>query len=554
MKLLIVNYLNKKFPKLNKYIPFLFVLVFAILLRCVLIIFFKSSRQLFGDSLMQNLVIEYSAKYFKLPTYFPYLLEHFGFPRFGHFVITYPPIFYLFAMPFYLIFKNYALIIISNISIVLISVSTFLIIKALTKDNLAALTSSILINFSTFFITFDYDQDIPSFAMVIVSILFYLFFINKNRIKDIFVCLTFAALSYGFKQTAIFPITGLLIHFVVYSLIRKRGKILLISLVWFFSLFIPIIYYQIYTTGTISNVTLRGTPIIDKYIFHPDFLNISEIDKEIDNKINLIKVANQGATYYINKNFTIEKDIVSKIKYFLTTISLFPNLTIPTAAVVPSIIADLYLIICLMGLLIFLKNSSKKISLLFILVIISSIPSFIMFKKITYALILPWTTIIFFSFSIKFIRDLKINGLLLLLISLLIISSSFVFFYNYKINSDYIEKRRVEYQRIANIVNNMYPNPIRVWVNETNIWPAFLKKEVFWDYRLLFLNKEDLIHYLQIQYKPDLIIINKYSIVNNWDSWVRIPKESTLMKLINEGQYFKNVYNDSSWSIYKIEL
>jgi hypothetical protein len=494
-----------------------------------------------------------------IPTTFP-LFGHVGFPRFMPLTVNYPSLYFILTSMLYPFWGDktgaWLELFSSTMSIIIV----FLIFSKLYNKSVGLISAFILsISFGTIFST--WDQDIFIVFPELLILLIYLRYIENKKLSNIFIMAILSALIIGTKQSAYFFLIPIVAHFLFFSKFKLNSNInginkykelvtliLLVTLLSF-----PIVNYQIDNTGTLSTWTPDGWPVVDTYIFHPKYLDIEDWQKDIDEKVDFETIKERGTYYYYKKYGSLSLFKHDPIKYVNEQFNTFyvckaMPLTLRNIPI-PMFLTVLYTI----GFLIFIsKIDIKRSVLLFIL--LGNILVLVITSKSEYFVVGSFLWVLFPSLSINSISKKRYRYIclfLILVVTISALSSTIMTSHN---ASNYMQNYVAQETHINEvgmwIMNHTTKNDIIMEVHPS--FPYYSNRVSFWDFRLFFLDREDLIYYLSNYHRPKYIVIYDFQITEkDWINWWWIPQDSPFLKLLNDQEYFIEQYHTGENHIYR---
>lgn len=494
----------------------------------------------------------------EIPITYP-LYGMFGFPRFMPITVTYPPVYFVLSGITYPFLGDktggWLELISSSFSIVLI----YLIFKKLYNNRVGLFASIFLaISFSTKFV--GWDQDLFIVFPLLLSLFLYVNFMESKKLVYIPLIALSLALAVGTKQFAWLFLFVILFHMTFYTYMKgKKMKCTPIALLFCLLIILsaPILSYQISNTGTLSTPAINGWPIIDEYVFTPKYLEMEEWQNEIDKKVNIGKLTDMGSQYYYEKYGSLSLLKNNPISFVNEQFNIFyVSKPLPLALRVISI--PLFLtFLFLFGMVLFFIKLNSKTSIL-LLILVANIFVVIITSKGEYFLVGPFLWCLFFGLStnsiLNVIKDKKhIKVLFFVVVIIASLSSTTISIDNNQKYLNNLVYNDLRYDEVGIWVEqHSTPNDIIMEVHPA--FPYYSNRTSFWDYRLFFLDKENLIYYLESYYKPKYIVINEYQIVGemeNWRNWWWIPQDSPFLKLLNDQEYFIEQYHTGKSHIYR---
>lgn len=539
-------------------------LAIVIMIHLVFFIYSIKEVPLIGDGSFHQNIIEGTVKAKGLISTVPYSKGAYGFPRYmENYPVSYPQIYYMFGALIYPLFPDKTVYFIDLILTTILILISFVLAKKITgKDYMGIIFSTFIAVCSGLSYSSGNNNTFLLFAGICAFLMLYGWLKDNN--KNYFgLFIIFSVFLLGSKQLAYFFFGGLVLFSLVYLLRKKdykKIKFILFGVGLIIVLWAPILGYQITTTGTISTPSVNGLPIIDTYIFHPNYLNIPSWQEEIDEKVNISFLNTISATTYYEVNSRLSWVALSPIKTINQYFN-FLNVTLLPKALKQSINPLLIALFFFLGLFVILNDKRKILDYLLVSVIISGFFVLFLTSRIEYFLFLPFfgLLIILLGLTYKNLNKKIIIFSIILLLSLSIIYTS------------------LELERVSIFSNSTYMRAktpggfnslldVSKWIKEntnktdlimaadTQDLPYYSKRDFFWDYRLFFLNQSDLIHYLQYYPNFKYILISENQITGNFINWVNIPSNSVLLSDLEENSsLFKEVYNNNTIHIYKIK-
>ena len=541
----------------KSYKIFIFIFIILILHFLLSLVANSTPPPILGDVAFHTSVIEKTVETGYLQSTAPNLLGWFGYPRFAPFYIVYPPFQYTFWSVYYPIIGQdvvfYSSLIVYLFSILLVFISFRRIFNLEI-----ALLSTTFYSVSYFFLSSINHN--PTIILFSFSLLF-VFSLTLFKKKDInnyecFLIALFLAILIMIKQPTYPLVAAAFILIFWFSYKNKDIKILRI-LIYFIILSAPIVYYQISSTGTISPLSLYGEPVIDN-IFQPKFLIIDQWQKDIDVKVNLIELERNVSRGY----YTVYQPIYQGFGPTINLINLFSNNFFPPDAKDLFINAGFLTFLSFLGILIFLFNFKEldyfKI-FFFFLILFTFILVFIN-PKVEYFIYLPTISIFLIVLGIIGKLDKRVMLLLVFIVIVLLVLESC----NFQTSNRTFFSKTIMRQGIPDGYNTLldYTNWLKINTPKDSIImdadtpdvPFYSNRTIFWDYRLFYLNETDLLFYLKNYYNISYVVIRNPQITNTPNNFDSVPIDSAFLRVLNNEEYSKIVYDNNKVKIFQIKL
>ena len=527
---------------------------------------YAHNTPLFSDGTLHSLIINEIVNTGYLPTHVPNLYNNFCIPYFIQPNVHYPPLYYIIGVMFHFLFGEKAVYWIAVIFTTLTIPFGYLIGKKMFNKRIG-LFFALIIGISQGLMVSVGSQKIiiPFFAFAILFV--YLNYLEKPTNLRLGLLALLIASSFGILQSMYFYALAILFHFLIYRCLRtlnKEGLVRTLKPIFTLSiltiiLFTPIISYQISTTGTIDSPKITKWPVIDEYIFHPNYLDLSEWQVEINEKVDIEEMNKLGGRMYqkvhLHPLILLANDPSSFIdRYFNPYAQSF----IPKSQVfVP--LHDFLLLMLVLGIFIFIRKIDIQ-KTVFIFIAFFGFIVLLLTARINLYWMLPFLSAIFFALALNFIRKVMPRHIFILFISVLIISSIIGSVLYVQQSADFAKKT---YSRtgipggfctlleVSEWLNQHTSPEDKIMAAHTYELPYYSNRTIFWDYRLFFLPKEEVVFYLENYHKPKYVVILDHQIVDDWDYFLKIPSKSSFIELLKNETIFKEVYYKNTVHIYK---
>lgn len=536
------------------------ILIILVILHLILFAKFIYSVPNYGDSSFHQNIIEKNYNSQKLNGDIPNLRGSYGFPRYiEKYPITYPQLYYSLGTALYPLFLEKSVYTLDLIFTTLLIIIGFLIIIRITNKPLLGVVFAIFTSLSYGLVISGGNNNLIMLFSGILILFSYFSFVKTKNESYLILFFIFILFSLGTKQLIYF------FHIAIFICIlflyfnpeykRYRKKLLIYSIITII-LWIPIISFQITTTGTISTPAVEGWPIIDKFL-NPHYLEINEWQKEIDQKVNISNLDSLSASKYFEVNKRLTETIYSPYN-FLNRYFNFYNISVLPLDLRPMIWIGPLLLFFILGILFFWQNN-KLAFIILLLVIIVGFLVIIFTSRVEYYLFLPFIGLIFIAGGIYSLRNNKLIFISLVFLTIVI---SIVGSVEHILSTEEFTKNT--YMRTRIIGGEESINELYQWLNnnivETDLVmvantqdiPYHVKGLYFWDYRLFFLENDDLEKYLPNYPNLKYIILSDYQIKTKFENWVDVPQESPLLALLKNSTYFEKVYDKGNIKIYSL--
>jgi len=482
------------------------------------------------------------------------LFWHYWFPRLQQFTLNYPALYHLIWWVFY----GFWWLKTAYFLDMLFGFIIILFILVLLKDKKNQIIWFLTILCWWFYIAaWNNNLIFVLWSMFLVYTL-YKISVTKADGKHIVLFIIFSIFSFWLKQFIYFAYPLLFLYFSYILYVNKKIKYLIFS---FFSIIVwivPIMWRQIHTTWTLSTQTIEWWPIIDKHIFKPRHFQLEPRQYEIDKIVDINKLNEQSAKHYYSINVWL-KDLFS--------VKFINNLFFNNYNILPSFYKNyytwtmLFLLLVVFGI-IYLYKREKKIFVILTFLLISWVIVYKFTSKIEYSLTIPISLLIMIIFWIRFILNFSNKYrivLLLLITSLLIHIINWIKLQEFFINQTY---NRIKPYNSASFNDLLLFLRYNKNVDKTKLFfhwnsqefPFYVWLKTFSDYRLYFLNNEQLKHYLPYyinKWFKYVVFFNGF-IKNEFTNWNVIYTNSYFYRNIIEEKWFKKIYQNDDFSIYEI--
>jgi len=511
---------------------------------------------IYSDSALRQSTIRQLVFEQKVPESHNLIFSWYSFPKIGKMPLYYPALYYVTGGISWIMLGEVGPRFLAITACTATLLGLFLLFRELFDETIATVTAT-LASGVTFCIFPDEDSLLILFTLLTVYA--YVVYIKRGSNVNMILTALFAAATLGCKTNGVFFLLPILIHGII--LTNKRKKIFWIALLTML-LYLPVLYYQIETTGTVTYFGIGGAEnILDKRIFHPKFLEWSDAEKVLNEKINFEQIYSEATEGYCSA-FHPFSPLIDPVKTigcmkFNFDFNIF--------------IDFLFFAGIIMFHINILKEWSSKQSKLLLLFLTYEILLLILLQFITanpaYLIAFPYIFSHFFAIGAlalcEFLekkkllkRNMIISILLLLLAGSVILQTERSFTYIKEFPKNHIMSRYSpgginSVILLSNwIKNNTDPND-RFFTADVEDFPLYMGRVALWDFRLFYLtSEEDVLHYLKM-YEITYVIIWKEQIVNEQKYAEEVPANCVFLRLVQDSTYFKLIKKVNHLYLYK---
>ncbi len=483
-----------------------------------------------------------------------YLFWHYGFPRIQQFSLNYPPLYHTLWGLLYGFFEtktSYVIDAIIGFSIILLFSLLFT-----NKKIYYSIFPLLLLN-SGFYVAGWNNNIILTFAVLLIIATVYRYSQTQNA-KYLVLFIAFSIFWFGTKQLFyfVYPLLYLYIFFLTikYWHFKKIIASSIVILIWI----LPLLFWQINNTWTISTQTIQWWPYIDKHIFKPRHFEIESWQTEIDNIVNIDYLNKISARHYYSINRWLDQIDL----WFIENLFFLTYSNLPAAMKQHNNIVLILTIFAIVWIWKLFSNNKK----LFTIVLLSLIGGFIPYKmtsRIEYSLIisimLTFLWLYWLSYSTK-------NNSLKIIVLCLLCSMFFINTFTYtQSQKSFLD---ITYFRVKKSDNDSLKKLLYFLKTDENIdstklilhnnsqeFPFQSEMKTFWDFRLNFLSEDDFQKYLP-NYKEKgwkYTLVFKKSVFTEFRNWWSILESSYFYKSLKNEEWFKNIYENDDFILYEFD-
>ncbi|RLC95925.1 MAG: hypothetical protein DRI40_04580 [Chloroflexi bacterium] len=511
--------------------------------------------EVYSDAAFHLPIIREIAETGDLQSTHPLLYSLFGFPRFMPITVNYPPLYYVLCGYLYPLFgiKVGAWLELMGTTVLILLI--FLIFRKLYNERVGLL-SALIVGLSPAIKWAGWDQAAFVLPFGMLAFYTYLRILDHPKLSNLLVFSLSVTALVGIFQPSYMFILAILLHFVVYTTAKRRERADLVKALLPLALLIavgtvPVACYQIGTVGTLSTHTVNGWPVVDD-VLHPDYLDVEDWQRDIDQKVDIHKLERQGEQYYYEINprpwQLLARNPASFVNHYFNIFAQFP-LELPG-------LPELTLPLLLFGGILFASSLNWRRSSLLFIMGLGLIP-YCYLAKVSYY---PYTVVLlssFFALSLYYMRERwpgqKLFPVVTIVVALLALG--------YSIGGTVALKGHID-DRVAGPVQNLRvtgewlrqhtAEDDKIMGAKTSEFPYYTNRTVFWDYRLFFLPEDDVVYHLKKYYKPKYVwIYPRSQLAEEWNDWREIPADSPFLDVLQDEELFMEVYNDHSAVIYQ---
>lgn len=458
---------------------------------------FSKNTGLYSDWTLHITVFDELKQTWYIPTTYSNLLEPFWYPRFEENTIYHPSLYYLKLYLIDTIFKadkiNYYFSIYAWLLILFFAV---IIYRRLWISSIFLL---LLLSLQILYFNW-WDQDIVVWMYGVI-----IFYLLSFHVKNIIPIVILLVAMLWTKQTW-YPFVWLCWLYLVFFFIKNKNfSSLLLLVISGFLLYIPIFSFEVANKWTILSSSLN----FEKNFlwFTPNFTKIDDWQISLDKNVDLDALRENADWAYLKRN-PIKSEILS-IRVFWLFLWVWWNEEY------------IYIIALLILLSIILKY--KNLTNIQVLLLAVGVFFSYYFWKVQYNLFV--IIYIYIIFSSLLWNILKKNKLFILMTVSLLFLIGYVsvlkdtIIVSEKINNQ-IEWGSFKIIPIGNFFSDTYwDKPLRIMTPKTIESPYYFNNEVFWDYRLSFIEDETYLKDLiEEKYKPTHVILYSNWLINDKES------------------------------------
>lgn len=404
----------------------------------------------------------------------------------------------------------------------------------------------------------------------IIVIYEYFKYLKKSSVANLILLVLFITTLFCLKITSIFLILPVFIHFLIKNKLKKT----LIAFIAVLLLSLPLFTFMLENNRTLLPVTL-GFPIVDEYLNPQWNRDIADWDNQLsidsnwplyEEKLGLV---GRSRLPSLQDNFR-EVNVGALIQYF----SIYPTFTSGRRAEYTPLTNTFNLLFLLMfslGIVAYLGLGLQKKDFngFLLLLALPCIPYFMMrgalfryafFLQIFFTVIYG-AAIYFMVHKINISKIVKLCLICILVISVISVSATEtkdLLRYKYSFGHALmpIGGGRVELKKVSTEMK--LPENENIFAPSCEIsW--YMNRPVVWDYRILFVPKEKVVHYFKY-FNATYLLIPHYMLsenvggrANTKKNWIgnTIPMDSGLYELLKEGKYFQKVKDYSAFAVYR---
>lgn len=483
----------------------------------------------------------------------------YGFPRFQQYTLNYPAIYHTLGTILYPILDYRTVFVIDLALLFMLALTAYSLVLKKTGDKTRANLVLGMLLFSGLFISGG-NNNLYFSAFAVLSVLQTLKIRERPSIANAILLVVFMTAGFGAKQFFIFvypALFGLQAYFAYKK--RYSWQYLASITACVILLVAPIIGFQVKTTGTISTQTIEGWPIVDKLLWPRHIVDIPEWQKEIDRIVDIEVLRVESARHYDEVNTKVQKvisDPYGTIQRWVdpNAYSLLP-LSLRT-----QILSSLFIGMLILAAFAYGKTKKRKIDSILIALAIFLPFIFIMqfTRRIEYALFFPILVTIFMASYVPLGKGLNKNLIVEAIIALSLYATfSYTTNILYFLNNNYM-RSGVSHDELLALYSwekANVKNDDKVFTANTQDDPYYTDKKSFYDYRLWFLNDEQLNKYLPNYNGLKYIVIFEPNISSTFDNWNIIPSGSPLLNdIANSHEMTKIVYQSESFTVAEVKL
>ena len=498
--------------------------------------------------------------------------------------INHPMVFYILSATLSLLINDIeiAVNIIEILSIIFLLIIFYLMVSK-SLDEKVGLYTLFFLSFTPMFLWVVSHRTIEPllYFMVILSLYGYIRYSKTHNFSDLLLLVLFITCLFLIKASSwpFIIIVSLLILFK-----EKRLNDLIILLVLIIILSAPYIHYSINTRGTISPVQ-PGLPLLDKYVFNPWWSQERSLwDQQLAIESNENHLFEIRGSSHPNLKYTLLNNIQQGNLFgILQKFSIFPVSNMSGnhwySPIGGGNIRYLFTLILTLGILFYIITNKYRQSIFTAVFCATLIIGSIFYLHIGIDRHLFYVQIIFsllYGVGIVSILHVFLKKrwavsiiIMVLVVSLILVNVSEIKdIESYKISLHHnvlSEGGIIELAALQNELNLNIPSDRNIFTPVHSEVSYYLNCPTIWDYRIFFINKNEVLYYFPYYNVTYLIIPNTMikdqiyhngymkEVQNTKENWTgnSIPVDSGFYKLLEEGTHFKIIKQYKAFTVYE---